>query len=74
MGRKSSRQKGKEHGSQWSFALRSSLLGLSGDYKKMYRGHIKRKRPKKRNKMTRQEYDDGFRIGFQKAEKRRGKK
>ena len=72
MGRKTNRQKGKEHGSQWSFVLRVRRQTLF-NYKESLRAHINKRRPKKLSKKARKEYDEGFRIGFKFAEDRRKK-
>lgn len=72
-GRKTKFIVGREMGEHWNTILRMDKKykgeKLQTDYKKMYRKIIKNKRPTRKNKITRQEFDTGFKLGFEKKKK-----
>ena len=68
MGRKSSFRKGLELGERWPRVLRmgkDTSFELSADYVGMLRRVIKRSVPK--GKITRQEFETGFRLGLKRG-------
>jgi len=68
MGRKSSFQKGLELGERWPRVLRmqkDTSFKLMGDYVSMLRNQIKKSVPK--GKITRQDFETGFRIGLKRG-------
>ena len=73
MGRKSKFHKGIEMGERFPTVLRLEKRykegTLSAPYLKMFRRQMKRAVPKKRNKITRQEFEAGFRIGMRRGRK-----
>lgn len=69
-GRKSKFREGFELGWDWIGTLKLDKKfkegKLQGDYKKLFKERMKKKRPTRLNKISRQEFDRGFRLGYKK--------